>query len=240
MTILPTTVLPIALGLAASVTTLLGGMLALRLGSRITLIMGLTAGVVLGVALFDLVPEALAMGAGIHDVRTLLAAVAIGFTAYMILDRVLATSHRGIALRPHIGPASLTVHSFLDGMGIGLAFQVSPAVGGFVALAILTHDLSDGVNTVGLSLAGSGRQDARRWLAVNAAAPLAGVISAGFVAVPTPVLALLLAVFAGMFLYIGACELLPRSYAASPSRWTTVATLLGMALMYGVVSVAGL
>lgn len=231
--------LPVAFGAAASVATFLGGLLALRLGKRINLVMALTAGVVLGVALFDLLPEALKIGAGLYQTRTLCAALGLGFVTYMIADRVLSARSTTNVLRPHLGPASLTVHSFLDGMGIGLAFQVSIATGGVIALAVLAHDLSDGVNTVGLALAGSRREDARRWLTANAAAPLVGVIVGQIVQVPASVLALLLAAFAGMFFYIGACELLPRSYLSNPTATTTAATLAGMAIMFCVVTLAG-
>ena len=58
----------------------------------------------------------------------------------------------------HLGPASLTAHSLLDGLGIGLAFQVAPAIGVVVAVAVLAHDVADGVNTVTLSLSGGGGQ----------------------------------------------------------------------------------
>ncbi len=229
---------PILLGAAAGGATLSGGMIALRLGNRIHLVMALTAGIVLGVAFFDLVPEAMAIGAGIYTTRTLLGALAIGLAAYMAMDRLLARHGAGGGLRTQLGPASLTLHSFIDGMGIGFAFQVSPAVGGMIALAVLAHDLSDGVNTVGLCLAGERPGDARKWLVVNTLAPLAGVVVARFIAIPASMLALLLALFAGMFLYIGACELLPRSYATRPSPLTTAATILGMAAMYAVVTIA--
>ncbi len=55
---------PLALGLAATAATLIGGLLALRHGDRVVPVLGLTAGVVLGVAVFDLVPEALELGGG--------------------------------------------------------------------------------------------------------------------------------------------------------------------------------
>lgn len=229
---------PILLGAAAGGATLSGGVIALRLGNRLHLIMALTAGIVLGVAFFDLVPEAVEIGAGIYGVRALLGMLGIGLAAYMAMDRLLA-GHGSEGLRTQLGPASLTLHSLIDGMGIGFAFQVSPTVGGMIALAVLAHDLSDGINTVGLCLAGSRPGDARKWLVANALAPLAGVVVARFIAIPASMLALLLALFAGMFLYIGACELLPRSYAARPAPLTTAATILGMAAMYLVVAIAG-
>ncbi len=226
---------PLTLGAAAAVATLLGGALALRLGERIHLILGLSAGIVLGVALFDILPEAIETGRALYVPRTLLVALAGGFALYMLLNRLLPAE--GGRARGHLGAASLTVHSFLDGLGIGLAFQVSAAVGTIVAVAVLAHDLSDGANTVSLTLMLNGASDrrvARRWLVADAIAPVLGVAASRFVQLPPAALAPLLAAFSGAFLYIGAVELLPNSYRRHPRLWTSAATIAGLAFMYGV------
>lgn len=229
----------VAFGFAATLATLAGGLLALRLRERIVLILGLTAGVVLGVAVFDLIPEAIELGRGRWSTRALVAWIAVGLGLYMLLDRALGRAKRmPVAWRPHLGPATLTLHSFLDGMGIGLAFQIDAEAGWLVALAVLTHDVADGVNVVSLCLTAKAEDAARGWLALNGAAPLLGVLTGLSIAVPAAMLAPMLAVFAGVFLYIGACELVPRSHALDPRVRTTVATLAGMALMYGVSVVA--
>jgi zinc transporter ZupT len=221
----------IAFGLAASGATLLGGVLGIRMAHRIVLVLGLTAGIVLGVALFDLVPEALSLGLSPHAT---LAWVGAGLGCYMLFERVLGSVGRARAWRAHLGPATLCLHSLMDGMGIGLAFQISPGVGGMVALAVLTHDLADGVNIVSLCLAAERHVAARRWLLVNGLAPLAGVLLGLVLRVPSGLLAPLMAVFAGVFLYIGACELVPRSYALDGRLRTTLASLAGMATMFAV------
>jgi ZIP family zinc transporter len=234
--------LPLALGLGASLATLFGGTLALRLGSAISMILGLTAGAVIGVALFDLVPEALEVAGDSYAARTILVAVASGLAGYMILDRLLTLVGLGERGHAHLGAGSLTVHSLLDGLGIGFAFQVSTNVGLVVAGAVLAHDLSDGVNTVSLSLglAGAGgRNAARSWLIADALAPLVGVLISFAVKLPNQALAPLLGVFAGAFLYIGVAQLAPRSYGLHPRIWTTAATILGMALIYLAVTLAG-
>ncbi len=224
--------LPLSIGVAASAATLLGGTIALRFHARISLVLGLAAGIVLGVALIDLIPEALSLAAGLYDPRTILACVAGGFAAYMLLDRCLATVGQTAApWRDHLGPASLTLHSFLDGMGIGLAFQMSPAIGWALALAVLTHDIADGINTVSLSLTGNRPGLARRWLVVNGIAPLAGVAMGLVVRVPDAMLAPLLGGFAGVFLFIGGCELIPRARLRDPRLRATIATITGMVLM---------
>lgn len=227
-----TAFLPFAFGLAASGATLLGGSLALRFQRRISVVLGLAAGIVLGVALLDLVPEAITLAGGVAAPRMILAHVSLGFAGYLLLDRTLGSAERRLsAWHAHLGPASLTLHSLLDGMGIGLAFQISTDIGWIVALTVLTHDVADGVNTVSLSLSGARPGLARRWLIANGVAPLVGVAAGLMVRVPGQVLAPLLGVFAGVFLYIGACELVPRSHARDPRLRVTFATLAGIAFM---------
>ena len=236
----------LAVGLAAGGATLLGGWLALRLAGRIHLVLGFSAGAVIGVALLDLLPEAMALGGGRHGgspaagpfgVATVVAA---GFLAYLVVDRSLLMLAGGDAQhRGHFGAGSLTAHSLLDGLGIGLGFQASPAVGLALTVAVLAHDLADGVNTVNLSLNGShDPRLARRWLWADAAAPLAGIGLSLLIRPPAGALAPLIALFAGFFLYIGASELLPESHHRHPRVWTTVATVLGVVLIWTVVRLA--
>ncbi len=191
-------------------------------------------------ALLDLLPEALDLGAPGFRPLTITTLVATGFAVYLTADRAAGILGRGSrGHRRHFGPASLTAHSLMDGLGMGFAFQVSPSVGVIVAFAVLAHDLLDGANTVTLSLAGgSDSSTARAWLYADAAAPLLGVGLASLVAVPPAFLAGVLAVFAGGFLYIGASELLPLSHDRRPRFSTIAATLSGLAFIYGVVRFA--
>lgn len=222
------------IGIATGLSTLIGGSLALRFKDKIHLILGFSAGAVIGVAFFDLMPEALDIGQQFHSLPTMTAAIAVGFMAYMLLDRVLLiTTSQESGHRGHVGAGSLTVHSFLDGLGIGLAFQVSSVLGAVVALAVLAHDFSDGINTVNLSLFGTGKTKiARSWLIADALAPLLGIAVTLFFRVPEQQLSLILALFSGFFLYIGASELLPDSHHRHPRLITTVLTILGALVIY--------
>ncbi len=233
---LPTPVLLSVIGLATAAMTYLGGSLALRARSYLRFIMGFSAGAVIAVALFDLLPEAVQLSKGLQ-LGEVLALTGVGFLAYMLVDRLLKGVSRQSA--GHLGPASLTTHSFLDGLGIGLAFHVSSGAGLVLAVAVLAHDFSDGVNTVSLSLSTSGPRTARGWLIADAIAPILGILAGQLSPVPTDTLALLLAAFAGAFLYIGASELAPESYQRYPHLWTTIATALGMAVIYAAVRFAG-
>jgi len=230
------------IGILAGLATFTGGTLALKFQNKIHLILGFSAGAVIAVALIDLLPEALTIGGQYHALSTITSVTVAGFAAFMLLDRcfMMGSSHKGHGSnheghnhRGHLGAGSLTIHSFLDGVAIGLAFQVSVALGAVVAVAVLVHDFSDGVNTVNLSLVGNGeRATARRWLTADAIAPLIGIGSTLFFTVPEQYLALILALFSGFFLYIGASELLPESHHRHPQLFTSLMTVLGMLVMF--------
>jgi ZIP family zinc transporter len=236
----------VLLSLAAFCMTLLGGLLALRLQDRLHLILGFSAGAIIAVAFFDLIPEAVALAAPQRgEVSTVLAVVAAGFVGYMILDRTVAPhGHKGertekLWQRGALGAGSLAVHSFLDGFAIGLSFQVSAAVGAVVAAAVLVHDFSDGINTVGIVLAKQGgSRSALGWLLLDAVAPVFGAASTLLLNFQEEVLGFCLALFAGFFIYISASDLLPESYHDHPTAWTTAMTLLGIAIVYLAVRLA--
>jgi zinc transporter ZupT len=219
-----------AIALGASAATMLGGLAALRLRQRLHLVLGFSAGAVIAVAFFDLLPEALNLGA--DTPRTIVTAAAVGFFLYLLFDR-LAKGRDGTSWRGRIGAGSLSAHSLLDGFAIGIAFQAGQAVGLVVAVAVLVHDFSDGLNTVNVVVKNGGeRRTARNWLVIDAVAPLIGAGLSLVVAPPRAILALLLAGFSGLFLYIGASDLLPESQRAFPRLWTTIATLLGAGTLY--------
>lgn len=232
------------IAISTFISTLLGGVFALRFKDRLHLILGFSAGAVIGVAFFDLLPEAIELGADYYDVSFVTAVVALGFIAYMILDRLVffhSHTHEESAGRGKLGAGSLSIHSFLDGVAIGLAFQVSAAVGAIVAVAVLTHDFSDGINTVGLILKNKGsRTEAFRWLMTDALAPALGIASTLFFSLPESALALVLAIFSGFFLYIGASDLLPESHHAHPTLWTTTMTVFGVVVLFVAIRLANI
>jgi zinc transporter ZupT len=240
----------IAVASAVFLATLAGGLFALGIRDRLHLILGFSAGAVVGVAMFDLLPEAFALTGRHFAPQLTAAAVGIGFLVYMLLDRLV----RPLAARPRaghaqetqitgrgvLGASSLVTHSLFDGIAIGFAFQVSNAIGIAVAIAVVTHDFSDGINTMNIVLKNAGsRRDGFRWLLADAMAPVAGIASTSFIALPQAAFGLVLALFAGFFLYLGASDLVPESHAAHPRLLTTLMTLLGAAVIYVTVTYMG-
>jgi zinc transporter ZupT len=232
-------VLLVIVAAAAFSCTLLGGLLALRLRDKLHLILGFSAGAVIGVAFFDLLPEAVSVGVQFHSAAAILSWTALGFLLYLVLDRILLF-HGDAATRGRFAAGVLCVHSLLDGIAIGVAFQASHAVGITVAIAVLTHDFSDGINALNIVLKNRGsRTQGVRWLLVDAAAPVFGIASTYFFKLPPSSFGAGLALLAGFFLYIGASDLIPESYHAHPKFLTTAMTIAGAATLYAATALIG-
>ena len=230
----------VLIALGAFVSTVLGGLFALRFRDKLHLILGFSAGSVIGVAFFDLLPEAIEAGRAQPALDTT-STIAVGFLLYLVLNRVAFVHSKTEASlretrRGHLGATTLVIHSYMDGVAIGVAYQVSARVGLVVAVAVLLHDFSDGINTIEILAGhGFGRRTSIRWLLADAAAPVAGALTTVVFSMPKEGFGRVLALFCGFFFYIGAAELLPESQHAHSTRLTTLATLLGMGTLYLVI-----
>ncbi len=218
-------------------STLSGGLFALKYKDKLHLILGFSAGAVIGAVFFDLLPEAISLGYKQYHFTEITSVSMLGFLVYMILDRLAILhshdDHGEVSLKTKLGAGSLSLHSFLDGIAIGWSFQISPTIGITVAIAVIAHDFSDGINTVGILLREEGKNNkAMIWLLVDAIAPVIGVVTTYFFRIPDAWFGLILALFAGFFLYIGASDLLPFSHQQYPKIWTSLMTILGAAMIY--------
>jgi ZIP family zinc transporter len=220
------------------VSTCLGGGAAIRMRDRLHLLLGFSSGTVIAVVLFDVIPEIFDLGGSATPVMPM---VAIGFLVFFGLERITAL-HRSREHAHHTGlhptefgiiaAAGLSLHSFLDGFAIGVGFQTDFRLGLLISLAVISHDFSDGLNTVTVVLAhGNAVSRAVRWLFIDASAPMLGALAAFPLRLGRPFLPWLLAFFAGAFLYIGASDLLPEA-REHDSPVVGIATTAGMLLMF--------
>jgi ZIP family zinc transporter len=218
------------------VSTFVGGITALRHHRQLPTLIALTGGVVVAVALFDVLPEAID---SVHNAHRVTLLVGAGFIGFFLIERLLVLHHRDEAeqARAHaqvgvLGAAGLSVHSFIDGLGIGLAFHLNDATGFLVFLAVVTHDFADGLNTVSFVLSQhQERRKALTWLTIDSLAPLAGAIVGSSVSISEYGLGHLLAVYAGFFLFMGATDLLPEAHE-HPSRLRVALTTGGFAATF--------
>lgn len=231
------------------VTTLLGGLAALRVRDYRHLVLGLAAGLMLGVVGFDLIPEALKQQPStVFGVPAPLLTFLLGFLVIHIIERAVGihrgheSEYAGHSHAPAVGllaASGLVGHSFMDGFAIGAAFQAGRGVGVTVAVAVIAHDFADGFNTYTItSLYGNNRRRALTLLVADAAAPVVGAaVTLAFV-IPSGALGLYLGFFAGFLLYLATADILPEAHADHPTRLTLVATVTGVAFMWLVVGLA--
>lgn len=234
------------LSLFTFISTTLGGLFAIRHKERLHFVMSFTAGVLIAVCFFDILPELFSLIAENKlDPTPALIALVSGFLVIHILEKfaVIHSSHEDeYATHDHkypkvgmIGATGLTFHSFLDGVGIGLGFHVSPHVGFLIAIAVIAHDFSDGLNTVTLMLVNKNTvKKALIFLFFDAFTPLLGAASTFLFTIPHSILQLYLGFFAGFLLYIGASDMLPEAHSKH-SSWKMVGlTILGVIFIFAV------
>jgi len=243
-------------GILPFTSTLLGGLAVFRLQHRLHAVMAFAAGVLVATALTDLIPEALGLIGGTNAALTAGIAAVIGYLVYTAVEAFIhqgSYEHghpAGINPRephehdePHsgarsalgwLGPAGLIVHSTLDGVAIGLGFEASAEIGVIVLMAVLVHDFADGLNVVTLAFAGGrDRRGALVLLALDAAAPVVGILIGQSVTLVPSNLGMLLAVFGGAFIAIGATHLLPEAQHREQARVSPLValTVLGAVLV---------
>jgi zinc transporter ZupT len=232
----------ILLAFATFCSTLIGGLAGLKNKDRMHRFLGYTAGVLMGVVVFELLPEIFKtlQETNSGTTRAMLALI-IGFLLFHIIEKSILIHHSQENEyeqhhHPHVGVASaiaLSGHSFLDGVGIGLGFQAGTAVGIAVAIAVIAHDFTDGLNTVNLMLLNKNRsRKAFKYLLLDAIAPVFGALSTLLFTIPKSWLPIYLAFFAGFLLYIGASEILPEAHSKHSSYKTILTTILGATFIF--------
>lgn len=210
--------MPFSLLIIPVFSTLLGGLLALRLRSSLGMLIALSTGLLLGAALLDILPEAVNLQRLAGGKETSIFALALlSFLTFLVLQNLINTwteklrkqsSARGWG---RVGSGLLIAHSFRDGMAIGLSYAASKPAGYIIAAGIAAHDIGDGVNTVLLSTRGHKPERIDYLLlAADSLAPLAGGLLTAWLPLSASGSAVLLAITAGFFLHMIADELLPQ------------------------------
>lgn len=232
----------IILSIATFFSTLFGGLFAVKYKKHLHLIMGFTAGVLLGVVSFDIFPEIISrVSAGQYQPVEPMIALVVGFLLFHILEKVIVIHHGHEGdyaehKHPQVGIFSalaLAGHSFMDGVGIGLGFQVNPAVGLLVAIAVISHDFTDGMNTVTLMLVNkNSEKKSKLFLFIDALTPVLGALSTLLFHVSPHFLIWYLGFFAGFLLYIGVSDILPEAHSKYSSFKLIGLTVLGVALTF--------
>jgi ZIP family zinc transporter len=224
------------------ISTFLGGLFGLKYKDKMHLILGLTAGVILGVLAFDIFPEIITLiqKLGISSTVPMIALV-VGFMVFHTAEKFFLIHHSheedyGPHTHPTVGKfqaLALSGHSFLDGVAIGLGFQISGITGLLVSVAVISHDFSDGLNTVSRMIVHkNSNKRALQFLFIDAIAPVLGGISTLFFTLSEKSLLIYLGFFAGFLLYIGVSDVLPEAHSEHSSIKTVAMTAIGVLFIF--------
>ena len=239
----------IALAAATALATFAGGTLAIKSKDRLHLVLGLSAGLLLGLVAFDLLPEVFELGTKeiLHAPATSVALIA-GFLLLHFYEQLFGSHEPAESDYSHdhkhsanvsgvLGAIAMGGHVFLDGLALGVAFKVSSDLGFAVFIALLVHAFSDGLNTVSF-LIKSGKWGKKGiWLlGVDALARISGAALGASLVLSDDLIAIYLAGFAGIVIYLATSHILPEAHARHSSRWTIAATLIGVGIMWALVS----
>ena len=241
----------IAIGLAAltAIATTAGGFLAIKSKDRLHLVLGLSAGLLLGLVAFDLLPEVFELGTQeIFHAPAVSVALIGGFLLLHFYEQLFGSHEPAESDYGHdhehssniagaLGAVAMGGHVFLDGLALGVAFKVSSDLGIAVFIALLVHAFSDGLNTVSFLIkSGKWGRKGICLLGVDAVARVSGAALGTTLALSNNVIAIYLAVFAGIVIYLATSHILPEAHSRHSSKLTILATILGVIIMWGLVS----
>lgn len=224
--------------LAAAATVLGGLMIALPAKpsrQRLSHLIAFGAGYMLAAVFVSMVPESF------EHLDAAPAWILAGYVLAHLFEHAF-TSHFHYGEETHhehhVGAAvsitalvGLALHAFFDGVAISSGFLISPALGVFIALAVVLHKVPEGVTISSVMLAaGRSRRGALMATALLAAATLVGAVLMlelefwrGFG----------LALSAGIAIYVAATDLIPELNKQT-ERSYSLSAAVGVALYFAI------
>lgn len=237
----------ILIAIGAGVVTLIAGLLVLVGKSisprRLHLFLGLTAGLLMAIAIADLIPEAIEEGGENVAITIALSLLVL----YLIKSLAGEHSHGDGEEHHHEGEAhghgevathsssfaavafaALLIHRLVDGLALPGAFAAGDAVGFAASTAILVHQFPDGLAAASVFLAtGWPRKRVIGTVAILALATPVGSLVGLAIASFDSLLPYLLGVAAATFLFIALAELLPELRARRYRGVVVAGVILG-------------
>ncbi len=234
----------ILLTILAALGALAGGYVAIRNHNKLSTAMAITSGLILGLVAFDLLPEIFESAQNIDMTFTWpMVLFVTGFLFFHAIEKfAMVHESEEEPYKPHHHPnlglaraIALAGHSFIDGLSIGVAFQIDATVGYAVALAVIGHRFADGFDTASFMLYhGNKIAEIKKFLSVVVVMPIVGGLFSLVISPSETTLTLYLSFFAGLLMYIAASNIMPQAHIKEKMRLNlglTIAGSLGMLLL---------
>ncbi|MFX0171440.1 MAG: ZIP family metal transporter [Candidatus Hodarchaeota archaeon] len=207
------------------------------------------AGLLLALVFFHLIPEAVELLEVQEMSELAFIAVFVGFFFFYLLENFIVL-HSGSEIHyhleespvPHVHTSEtrmglmafsgLAFHSLIDGVIIGVGFEISSEIGFLAAMAVILHEIPEGVTTFTLINRTIPEKAKLMAIIVALATPCGAVFSLLFVeGLTESVIGILLALAAGSFIYVAASDLIPETHLSSNFQ-NLFSFLLGAIVIY--------
>ena len=143
-------------------------------------------------------------------------------------------THAEHAVAPGVSTSALvglSLHAFFDGVAISVGFLVTPALGVFIALAVILHKIPEGVTIASVMMAAGGSKRRAIWgSAILAFATLAGAVAMRYL---EPWKGVALGLSCGIAVYVAATDLIPEINKRH-EREFSISAFFGIVLYFGV------
>ena len=218
------------------------GMKQKALDKILLLLVGFSAGALMGGAFFHLIPESIE-GKGTEF--TLLIVI-IGFVLFFLIERILHWHHcheHGGECKVHtftymnlIGDG---IHNFIDGLIIAAGFSAGIELGVVTTLAVISHEIPQEIGDFGVLVYGGFSKAKALFFNFLSAitAVLGAVIGVLMISLTDNFTGVLIPFAAGGFIYIFASDLIPELHKEpklSKSMMSFLFFALGIVFMYAV------
>lgn len=225
---------PLVYAFIASVASVLGAALVtswpLRRPRLLDALLAFSAAFLIGVALLDLLPQALSEGGARAAWLVLVGYVLVHFSQHVLAphfhfgEEVHAVTAR-VSVSALLG---LLLHTFVDGMAIASGYRVNARLGALVAAAVALHKVPEGVAIASLFVKAG--WSSRAALEAASALGVATVMGALLTLSAAPLQSIGLALAAGVTLYVGASNLVPE-FQGKRDPLLPIAFLLGLVVL---------
>lgn len=187
-------------------------------GQGLFAITALSAGLLLSIAILDLIPDTQ------EDLKNNCLYVLLGFILMYFIQQLSKMKKDSLSSSSITGiSVGMMLHNLFEGLSIGISYTVNMHLGIVVTIALILHKIPEGLAFTSTMLAASGNrkrisiylliQALFTWLGAGTALLLSRMhtIQATWSAIP-------LAITAGIFLYLGGTSLLPSVNKQSDRR----------------------
>ncbi|SHJ65328.1 ZIP family metal transporter [Paramaledivibacter caminithermalis] len=213
-----------------------GGILAIGLGKPsnrlLSFILGFSAGIMLAIVCFDLLPEAFQRG----NLYISSIGIAMGVIMIIIFDEIIH-KHKGnkyhhkksfVKMGALIG-LGVALHNFPEGLAIGSGFMATKELGMGIAIVIALHNIPEGISMAApMRVGGMSKFKAvlYTWL-VGLPMGIGALIGSVLGEISEVFIAFCLAFSGGTMLYITCGELIPNSKKIHIGRTSTIGLIFG-------------